>query len=151
MLSPEQKYGLRGEIWVARKLEQLGYDVKMLRDFNADYDLLVDGLVKVEVKTARKKLYRKRGDKFRYRWQFKTANFYPREEMAIVFLCETFTGFFPFVTFGSLVKGRLTVQVTSAPVYYRGWLAPWRDAWWVIDRVKQYALKSSPQLEFAWI
>jgi len=51
--SKQQRFGLRAEQWATHYLAGLGYDARLMSRWTDSFDILVNGLLKVEVKISR--------------------------------------------------------------------------------------------------
>jgi hypothetical protein len=52
-LGQAQQFGFMAEMWVYNVLLSLGYEAKLIADFNADSDILIDSVCHCEVKISR--------------------------------------------------------------------------------------------------
>jgi hypothetical protein len=127
--------GSSGEDAVAEILRERGWDVKPGPIGGAD--LIIDGYVTVEVKTA--KLSR-RTDRSRKRWQFSlynpVASQQPIDEDLVILRCESEPPHH-FVIPGMLLREQLKkVDITTEdPRKYEGRWAAFREAWQLADLV----------------
>lgn len=153
-MSPEQKFGLKGERWVVDQLKKRGYKPTLYPDFqNQACDLEVNGLC-IEVKIARPTLRIRTlqsGSKVHYtRWQWciHPTSLHMQGEWALVLLADTIKKTVPFIIPGSQVGDRTHLQITSHPDRYNGWLAEYRNAWDVISYLSQQTyLDNGPTYE----
>lgn len=136
-LSASQKYGLKVEQWVIERLIEKGYSPKVPTDFSQTAcDAWINGLC-VEIKGA-KRTKRTRVLKsgevkvyYRYQWSISPCH---KAEYALILVADT-----PgrkricFVMPGSQVGERTHLQITSHPLKYKGWLAQYLEAWYLID------------------
>lgn len=150
MFSEHQHYGLTGEKWVLERLTTLGFSAMWLSDFFEDIDLIVSGLLKVEVKTSRPKPHRaRRGGHWRQRWQFDLTRLPQDQDFVVVCLCDVpGEGLYPFVIPGGLLNpmGRYHLQITSHPAKYSGWAAAYRDRWDVVGMLLERRQRAAGQL-----
>lgn len=149
-LSKQQRFGLEGELWAADQIESLGYNVKHLSDFFDDYDLLIDGQLPVEVKTARRRSRTVRPGYYRPTYWFDTSNLSQHiGDFLIVLICkDPFDASYPFVCPSWMFMGRMTVSITSHPYHYRGMYAEYLDAWEMIDQLVSIRRRLCQPLQF---
>lgn len=129
-------FGEMGERWVAEKLRERGYVVEWIGG-RSEYDLLIEGIVRAEVKSATLSHDEERG----YRWQFslRRHGLLVDEDVLFLLCWEDMEGG-PLATFvvpGGAVYERLCkVDVTSRdPREYRGRWARYREDWGQVGRV----------------
>lgn len=149
-LSKTQRFGLYGEIWVANKLEALGYNVKHLSDFFDDYDLLVDGQLPVEIKISHRMTRTVRPGYVRPTYWFDLTNLSRNiGDFLVVLICkDPWDGLYPFVCPSWAFMGRVTVSITSHPYKYRGMYAEYLDAWEMIDQLIGVRRRLCQSLQF---
>lgn len=135
-MSRNQRFGLYGEMWVADKLEWLGYNVKHLSDFFDDYDLLVDGQLPVEVKISRRRARTVRPGYTRPTYWFDLSNLSRNiGDFLVVLICKDLGGLYSFACPSWMFMGRVTVSITSHPCRYRGMYADCLDNWQMVDQL----------------
>lgn len=131
-----EMFGKMGEAWVARELRRRGYAVELIGE-SSDYAILLEGVARVEVKSAL--LSNGRGR--RVRWQFslrRRGN--DVDEDLLFLLCYKDLDSDPVAVFvipGRALSAKLSkIDVTSRdPRRYRGKWARFRDAWLEVQRV----------------
>lgn len=145
--SAEQKFGYSGELFVADKLKELGYDVYMPPDFsNAGYDILVNGILQVEVKISGKNA-RVRGSKVyqKYAWKLCSVD---TSDRVLVLIAEDSKGLrHSFVMPGAVMGDRLKFEINSHPTKYGGIIAPFLECWDVVDFLLKKRYKDVGQKE----
>lgn len=133
-----REFGRLGEEFVTSELLRRGYAAEWIGECS-DYDLLVDGRMKVEVKSATPSAGspgRNRSD----RWQFSLRRHgLPVDEDLMILVCWGEDLEEPLATFiipGAEVDERLTkIDITSRPDRYRGKWTAYRGRWDLVDQV----------------
>jgi len=133
--SASQALGLAGEQWAAAELQARGYSAQLCSDWLADVDMILEGCCPVEVKLARPHSQR-HGAGWRDRWQWDVSRLPRNVDSLVILIAEDRAGrLWVFVVPSWLLWSRKTIQITSRPGKYRGWLAAHLEAWPVVDRV----------------
>lgn len=150
MFSAEQKTGLTGELWAAKQLELLGYNVRMLPDFSAQCtDMTVNGLP-VEVKLSLPGVkWRKTSPGvfiLRQRWQWKVDRVDTADRLLILIAEDHHGHKYPFVLPGAIMAHRIHFEINSHPAQYRGILADFLNNWSVVEYLLNKLYKSAGQL-----
>lgn len=149
-LSEHQTYGLHGERWVLAQLTGRGFSAALLSNFFEDIDIVVNGLLRVEVKTARPRLHQTRPGQWRRRWQFDLSRLPnpKREDYAVICVADTGAALIPFVFPSALLHpmGRRCWQLTSHPDKYNGWAAAYRERWDLITVLLEKRQQQAGQL-----
>lgn len=149
MFSRDQAVGLQGEIWVANQLREKGYDVRIPGRFDTQgCDLFADGLcleVKIASPTIRWMSRTTTSPVPRIRWQWhihKTSLAMIGDWAAVLVAEDTSAEKYTYIVPSAMIKNRTHLQLTSHPLAYSGWLAPFRGRWDVIDYLvnKRYRL-----------
>ena len=127
------QFGQEGELYVADELRRRGYVVEWVGD-HADYDLVIDGRVRAEVKSA----FRTPGHRGQ-RWQFSLRRHgLEIDEELLFLLCydDEMEIAGVFVIPGAEVEPDLTkIDITSSPSSYHGRWASFLGAWGRVDDV----------------
>lgn len=138
-MSFEQRLGYIGERWAMAELQRRGYTVRMVSDFFADVDLIIeaDCNLPVEVKTATAKWQSNGQGSYRQRWQFDCARVPEGIDSVVILIAIADRQYHPFVIPSWALKARGTRQpvITSHPSRYTGWIARYRDDWPQIEKV----------------
>lgn len=116
--------GLAGEIVVARAFEANGYAVDISHEGGDLHVIDADGVMhRVEVKTARKG----KGGYWRFTLYKKGSQDHRKADF-VVLLALSKTGYgVPFVLPISACRDKNSAAISSWPLYYRGWLAQYRQ------------------------
>jgi hypothetical protein len=117
--------GLAGEIVIARAFEANGYTVDISHDRGDLHVFDADGVMSiVEVKTAR------RGASGYWRFTlYKKGSQDHRSADFVVLLALSKTGYgVPFVVPIEACRNKNSANISSWPLYYRGWLAQYRQS-----------------------
>jgi hypothetical protein len=135
--SPRQALGLAAEHWALGQLQARGYSAALVSDWLADTDIFLEGCCPVEVKTARATWQRAgRRRVWRQRWQWDLARLPQGVDSLVILIAEDDSGRpWVFVLPSWLLWGRRTIQITSRPDRYRGWLSPYLEAWPIVEQV----------------
>jgi len=148
IIYPLAEFGKKGELWAAEELRRRGYVVEWIGG-NSDYDLLLGGCARVEVKSAMLTRDLRRG----YRWQFSLRRHGLLVDEDVLFLLcweglEDGPPIAIFVIPGSAVDARLTkIEITSRdPRTYRGRWARYRGDWGQVRRVVERLPAQQPVL-----
>jgi len=137
------EFGRNGERWVAEKLRGLGFAVEAYGGPN-DFDLMVGGSVRVEVKTARVSQYRKgRGGAFQF--SLRRHQLEVDEDLLILLCWRGDDDVVAFVIPGMAVdNGLCKVTITSEdPFLYGGKWAKYRENWSQVGEI----VESAPVLQ----
>ena len=152
MLSPLQQFGLYGERWVSRKLNDLGYKVSMLPDFcHPACDLIIEGILPCEVKLARattRKRKKSDGSWTAYRrWQWNVSAIQNGDKVLILIAQDYDSMLYPFIMPANVMEFRPHFQITSHPKKYTGLIAPFLNNWSVVKFLLSKRYKSRPDDE----
>lgn len=135
-MSKTQKFGLQGELWVKEELEARGYGVQLISNWFDDYDLIVNGCLPVEVKTARSYIRKPSPTRAVLSYQFETARLPQIGDFLVVLVVNDQHGrMWPYVTPSWRYFQRSSVAITSHPTQYSGMWAKYLDRWSVVDRL----------------
>ena len=142
-MSPNQKTGLKWEMYIARQLQARGYTVKMADKFTAkSIDMRANGLP-IEVKFANQTIRRQptaAGIREYRRWQWHIANtrhLHKGHDWALVLIAAADGRLYHYVVPGELAVSRPHIQLTSDPAAYGGWLSDWFEQWELIHYLSQ--------------
>lgn len=130
----KQRYGAKGELWALSEFQARGHEARLMTDWTDQYDILVNGLLPVEVKLSRSYLRKVRPGYYAPTWCFDTARIAKEQDYLLLLICEDqFSQFWPYLVASHLVQGRQTIAITSHPRLYRGQWASTLNRWSVID------------------
>jgi hypothetical protein len=140
-LSKTQKIGLQAEKWALQKLLKQGYQAQLVSSWVAQYDILVGGLLQVEVKFSNQRVRYVRPGYYRPVWWFDVSRL-PAGDMIVILICADDRGkWWPYVAPSWYFFGRHSVAITSHPKQYSGYLAKtlrnWSNVAWVLARRQQ--------------
>lgn len=146
-LSQTQRIGLEGERYIASLLEDRGHQVKMISTWTDKLDLVVDGVLGVEVKISHPQMRRVRKNYLRPNWAFDVSRIPQDTDLLLVLICEDNEGDrFVFSVPNCLVSGKRTVRITSHPKKYQGWLKGYMN-WKYLDELINFRQRKYGQLE----
>jgi hypothetical protein len=139
--SAKQRIGLLGECLAVEKLTQAGYNCRLTRRWIDDFDILINGFLRCEVKLARHTLRKVRKGYYRPTWEFDLWRV-KRDRLTLtpeiplfILICEDDDeNRYFFVCPNWLFMGRYRVNITSYPLRYGGYLADCLENW---DNVAQ--------------
>jgi hypothetical protein len=132
MLGHEQRFGLKWEQWALGMLHTQGYrDARLVSNFFADIDIMI-GNLPVEIKAATARRHFSKPGYTRLRWQFDVSRL-PKLVDSIVILIAVAEQPYPFIVPSWLLACRSNVHITSHPLSYRGWYAPYLANWSMIQ------------------
>jgi hypothetical protein len=142
-------FGEEGERWVAQQIRERGLTVEWIGG-RTEYDLLIEGCAKGEVKSAFLSAdSRGRGNG---RWQFSLRrNGILVDEHVLFLVCYRDLETDPLAVFvipGEALDAELSkIDITSAdPWDYSGQWAPYRDNWGVVDQIVARLPARKPKL-----
>lgn len=143
-----EQVGKIGERWVVEDLRRRGYTAEWIGK-SSDYDVLIEGAVRAEVKSALLGRYRGNG----YRWQFSLRRHgLDVDEDLLFLLCYDDLDEPPpvavFIIPGNVLPRQLTqIDITSQnPREYRGKWQGYLDAWENVERVVGEVRVTKPTL-----
>jgi hypothetical protein len=139
-LSQHQQFGATLEKWAANELASLGYHCQLMPDWNHQYDLLIDHFLPVEIKAA-KPTAQWTGKCWRQRWQFCTQSKLRRQDYVFILIAIADGALYPYIIPSSFVGNRMSLNITSHPERYRGWMAEHLNAWRWIETVYHWRQK----------
>jgi hypothetical protein len=129
-LGANQRFGVMAEQWVYQELLKRGYEARLISDFFADSDILIEGVCHCEVKISRMTWRYVRRGLYRPCWQFDLSRLPRHRDSLVIIICQDGVGqWFPFVCPSWDFFGRYRVNITSHPTKYRGYLAQELDTW----------------------
>jgi hypothetical protein len=134
-VSPEQEYGLSAEYWVAEQLQQKGYDANIISSYFAHYDIVVNGMLAVEVKISRQKIRYVRHGYYRPVYWFDVARVPKYVDSVVITICDDNDTWYPYVIPSWRLFGKSSLNITSHPTQYSGYVSCYLDKWHIIDLV----------------
>lgn len=142
MFTREGKFGSVVESWVANELKRHGWACRLMPDWFASFDLLIDEFLPVEVKAAQAHRQHAYGGIYRDRWQFNLSRgLNPgREDFLYILVAMDANGeLWPYVIPSAWTVGRTHMPaLTSHPRRYRGWMRAGLNAWDLIGQVCEW-------------
>ena len=133
-MSPNQKTGLKWEMYISRQLKARGYAIKMDSRFTAkSVDIRANGLP-IEVKFANP-TFRRQGNRCYRRWQWHisdTRHIHKGKDWALVLIAAADGRLYHYILPGEAAINRSQIQLTSTPANYGGWLSDWFEQWELI-------------------
>lgn len=142
---PLTALGTLGEIWVARQLRQRGYTVELI-GASSDFDLLVEGVIRVEVKSA---LPSAGNGGVRYQFSLRRHGLSLDEEL-LVLLCYHIAGAAPaafIIPNHALPRDLTKIDITSPdPADYTGQWALYRNDWAQVSQIVAATACRKPEL-----
>jgi hypothetical protein len=146
-LGKAQQFGFMAEVWVYKFLLSRGYEAKLIANFNADSDILIDGCCHCEVKISRPLRRCVRLGYYRPYWNFDVSRLPRHRDSVVVLVCQDGLGdWYPFVAPSWYFFGRWSVNITSHPTQYKGYLADCLNCWGNVADVLARVSKNSYQL-----
>lgn len=150
----KQQFGATIEEWVAGQLAAAGYPARLIAEWGAAFDLIIDGPTPllVEVKAARRRMRRVRPGQYAPEWRWHVANIAQEVDHLLALVAEDLEGRrWLFLTPSWEAFGRQGLSITNHPTRYRGRLARYLEAWPVIGEVAAQRRRHLPsgQLSFA--
>lgn len=146
-LSERQNFGFMAEMWVHNVLLKKGYQSKLIADFNADSDILIDGCCHCEVKISRPTMRRVRPGYYRPVWNFDLSRMPRGRDSVVILVCQDrFGDWYPFIAPSWYFFRRYRVNITSHPTRYRGYLADCLNCWGNVADVLARVPKNTYQL-----
>jgi hypothetical protein len=137
-LTEFQRFGLVSEKRVTNELMSRDFICTWPSDFNARYDVMVNDCLPIHVKAARARRHKagRRGTVVRNRWQFRVSNINLNRPAIVIFVawCPTRLYWYIVPTEDLLLKGVKSINITSHPEHFSGWLDQYRDRWDLISR-----------------
>lgn len=133
-MSVKQRYGLKGEEWAASELRARGYEVKIISDWSDQYDLVVNGVLPVEVKQSRSYMRHVKPGYYKPTWCFDVARIPQDQDFLLLLIVEDqFGQFWPHLVPSFHAFGRKSIAITSHPRQYKGYWSEHLNRWSVID------------------
>jgi len=133
-MSWKQRYGFGGEEWASVELRARGYEVKVISDWCDQYDLIINGVLPVEVKRSRSYMRHIRPGYYRPTWCFDVARIPQDQDFLLLLIAEDDYGqFWPHLVPSFHAFGRHSIAITSHPRIYKGHWSAALKRWSVID------------------
>lgn len=133
-MSWKQRYGFGGEEWAAFELQSRGYEVKVISNWSDQFDLVVNGILPVEVKRSRAYMRQVRPGYYKPTWCFDVARMPQDQDFLLILICEDqFGQFWPHLVPSFHAFARHTIAITSHPRQYKGLWSQHLNRWSVID------------------
>lgn len=147
--TPKQEFGAEIEEWVLAQLATQGYSARLISQWTAAFDLVIDGPrpVLVEVKAAHRRSRRVRPGYYAPEWRWHTSNLAGCDHVLIL-VAEDRGRRWAFVVPSWEAWGRQGLSITSHPAKYRGRLAKYLDNWSTVEAVASRQPASEFQLSF---
>lgn len=140
------------EEWTAAQLTEAGYPARLIAQWGATFDLIIDGPTPllVEVKAARRRMRKVGPGRYGIEWRWHVANIAQNVDYLLALVAEDLEGRrWLFLVPSWEAFGRQGLSITTHPTRYRGRLARYLDAWPVIGEVAAQRRKhQSIQLSF---
>lgn len=142
-MSATQAYGHKGELWALDEFEYRGYEARLISRWTDQYDLLLNGVLPVEVKLSRSYLRTVRPGYKVATWSFDVARTPQDQDFLLLLICEDqFGQYWPYLIPSAFIQGRQTIGITSHPRQYKGFWASTLNRWatvdWLIHLRQQY-------------
>jgi len=135
--SPNQLFGAEIESYAADQIRNRGLTPKFTENWIDRYDMLVSdsksATVIVEVKGANPK-HQKSGKYYRTRWQWDNSRGTSEQDIVLLVAVTDNQFYVYIVPKKKLMDKPGNVSITSHPEKYTGWLAEYRDAWYILDQ-----------------
>lgn len=133
-MSAKQSYGHKGELWALAEFQARGYDARLISQWTDKYDIVLNGVLPVEVKRSRSYMRKVRCGYYMPTWCFDTARIAQAQDYLLLLIVEDeFNQFWPYLVASCFVQGRQTIAITSHPRRYKGFWADSLNRWSVID------------------
>ena len=146
-LGKAQQFGFLAEVWAYNVLLSRGYQAKLIANFCADSDIMIDGCCHCEVKISRQLRRCVRPGYYRPYWNFDLSRVPRNRDSVVILVCQDgFGDWYPFVAPSWYFSRRYTVNITSHPKVYRGYLADTLNCWGNVADVLARVSKNTYQL-----
>lgn len=142
-MSTKQSYGHKGELWALCELQYRGYETRLISRWTDQYDILVNGVLPVEVKLSHSYMRSVRPGYKSPTWAFDVARTPQDQDFLLMLICEDqFGQFWPYLIPSWQIQGRHGITITSDPRFYKGhWaesLNRWSNVPWLINIRQQF-------------
>lgn len=145
--SQAQAYGLAAERWITDQLIQRGYGVKMVSLWTAKYDILIENVLRGEIKIRHSYNRKIRPGYYAPTWHFNLSGGVKNQDRVLFLICEDENGlWWPYIVPSWYLFGRQTCSITSHPVRYSGQLAASLRNWSAVETVLARRQKAVGQL-----
>lgn len=134
-MSPKQHFGKRWEQRLVNELAHRGISANHASDDNwlSEFDIEAEGLL-VHCKAARKRRHKNRTNGiWRNRYQFNFSMVTGGDFIIAICVVIGQPVFFIIPVWAVLQSGKRGLYVTSHPLEYAGWAAPYRNAWNLLE------------------
>lgn len=151
--TPKQLFGSAIERWVLDQLLAHGHTARLISNWSAAHDLVIDGPtpVLVDVKAAHRRWRKVRPGYFAPEWRWHVANIDRTRDHLLALVAEDLTGKrHLFLVPSWEAWGRQGLSISSHPLQYRGRLACYREAWGIIERVAAQCQKHSTNIQLSF-
>lgn len=133
-MSACQRYGHKGELWALTEFQARGYEAHLITQWSNQYDIVLNGLLPVEVKLSRQIWRTVRPGYKRQFWSFDVARIPQDQDFLLLLIAEDgFGQFWPHLVASCYAFGRSTISITSHPRQYKGFWSACLNRWSVID------------------
>lgn len=133
-MSTRQGYGQKGELWALTEFQARGHEARLVSGWFDKFDIVLNGVLPVEVKISRSCWRTIRPGYKRQTWFFDVARIPQDQDFLLLLICEdSFGQFWPYLVASCYVFGRRTISITSHPRQYKGRWAETLNRWSVID------------------
>jgi len=148
--SAAQRYGNIGEDWALAEFQARGHEARLISNYFDQFDILIDGVLPVEVKLSRSYLRKVRPGYYAPTWCFDTARIAKGQDYLLLLICEDqYKQFWPYLVPSFFVGDRQTIGITSHPRKYKGYWADSLSRWSVIEwliNIRQHYNQQLPLL-----
>lgn len=146
-LSPRQRVGFRAEWWALEQIANRSFPAEFNQSYTGDYDILINNILRCEVKFSHQIIRKVRPGLYRPCWQFDIRTKIDRD-MLFILICEDKAGqWYPFIVPSWYLFLRCKVQITSHPLVYRGMYADclncWQNIVTVLKSVEKYTYQTA--------
>jgi hypothetical protein len=123
-------------LWAKDKFEAQGYEAESYSRWTDKFDLLLNGILPVEVKRSRSYMRHVRPGYKVATWHFDVGRVPQDQDFLILLICEDEQGaHYPYLIPSWQIHGRHSVSITSHPERYKGYWAGSLNNWSATERL----------------
>lgn len=148
LFTSNQLFGNVGEELALAYLQAIGYHARLVSRYSDKLDIICEGVLGVHVKISRPLSQYTKPGHFRTYWHFNVSNVPDNVDSLIMLICQdSKKDYWYYLVPSWLIWQRMTVNITSHPLRYRGRLREFRDNRHIVAELIRRRMKQVHQLD----